>query len=65
MCFINKFDVPDIFIDKSSNEPVGIIDCWDLCDPDRLQDILERLDASINVEGSISAEDDSELTVDM
>lgn len=65
MCFINKFDVPDIFIDKSSNEPVGIIDCWDLCDPDRLQDILERLDASINVEGSISAEDDSELTVEM
>lgn len=65
MCFINKFDVPDIFIDKSSNEPVGIIDCWDLCDPDRLQDILERLDASINVEGSISVEDDSELTVDM
>lgn len=65
MCFINKFDVPDIFIDKSSNEPVGIIDCWDLCDPDRLQDILERLDASINVDGSISAEDDSELTVDM
>lgn len=65
MCFINKFDVPDIFIDKSSNEPVGIIDCWDLCDPDRLQDILERLDSSINVEGSISAEDDSELTVEM
>lgn len=65
MCFINKFDVPDIFIDKSSNEPVGIIDCWDLCDPDRLQDILERLDASINVEGSISAEEDSELTVEM
>lgn len=65
MCFINKFDVPDIFIDKSSNEPVGIIDCWDLCAPDRLQDILERLDASINVEGSISAEDDSELTVEM
>ena len=65
MCFINKFDVPDIFIDKSSNEPVGIIDCWDLCDPNRLQDILERLDASINVEGSISAEDDSELTVEM
>lgn len=65
MCFINKFDVPDIFIDKSSNEPVGIIDCWDLCDPDRLQDILERLDASINVEGSISAEENSELTVEM
>lgn len=65
MCFINKFDVPDIFIDKSSNEPVGIIDCWDLCDPDRLKDILERLDASINVEGAISAEDDSELTVEM
>lgn len=65
MCFINKFDVPDIYVDKSRSDPVGIIDCWDLCDPDRLQDILERLDASINVEGAISAEDDSELTVEM